>query len=555
MKEYEEKELQSLMTAWYPETNELKSIETTDKPSSAFNANHNDVIVFDELQYEPLYKEFPNIDVYVKNLESGKEELIVQNQFTGKGFITMSPGGNYISYFKDSYWWVYDIEKNETVNLTKDFYGLFENFESDRAGDVPPYGNPGWTTNDEFIILYDQYDIWLMSPDGNYKERITKGREEKIRYRINQNYSSKDYKLMSLSKGFLCQAFDFNKPIVLEISDDFNKTGYAIWRKGSIIKRLIFEEKKIDGIQVSEDFNNAVFRSQRFDESPCIYNINLNNKEITRLYQSNRELSKYDLGKSQHIKYSIGDKVLSGSLLYPAHFNPEKKYPMIVYIYEKMSDKVNDFYPPSYYEYTGFNALKYTTNDYFVLLPDIAYTLQDPGISALNCVTAAVNKALELGVIDKDKIGLIGHSFGGYESAYITTQTNLFAAVVAGAGVTNFTSHYHSIGWNSKKPEIWRYESQQWRMGVSYYDNEEAYFRNSPLHHIEKVTTPMLIWSGKKDYQVHWTQSIELYLALRRLKKESKLLLFESESHFITNKKNQVKLSLEVFDWFEKYCK
>jgi dipeptidyl aminopeptidase/acylaminoacyl peptidase len=242
-------------------------------------------------------------------------------------------------------------------------------------------------------------------------------------------------------------------------------------------------------------------------------------------------------------------------LLYPAHFNPEKKYPMIVYIYEKMSDKVNDFYPPSYYEYTGFNALKYTTNDYFVLLPDIAYTLQDPGISALNCVTAAVNKALELGVIDKDKIGLIGHSFGGYESAYITTQTNLFAAVVAGAGVTNFTSHYHSIGWNSKKPEIWRYESQQWRMGVSYYDNEEAYFRNSPLHHIEKVTTPMLIWSGKKDYQVHWTQSIELYLALRRLKKESKLLLFESESHFITNKKNQVKLSLEVFDWFEKYCK
>lgn len=555
MKEYGERELQHLLTAWYPETNEIIAIETEDMPTAALDVNHNYAIVFNKLKYEPMYKEFPNTDIYVKNMESGAKHLVVQNQYTESGFVTISPYGNYIAYFQNNHWWVYDINKNQTVNLTKDLKVSFENFERDRAGNIFPSGNPGWSVIDEFIILYDQYDIWLMSPDGTHKERITNGREEKIKYRISKEYSRNEYYFLTVNVNFSSSPFNLDKGVVLEMHDDFHKTGYAIWKKGNKMRKVIFEDKKIDGVLASEDFSNIVFRKQKFNEPPGIYGLNPEKNRQYLIYQSNDELLDYDLGNAELIKYKIDEKMLSGTLIYPANFNPQKKYPMIVYIYEKQSGKLNIFAPPSVYDFIGFNTLKYTINGYFVLYPDISYTIGEPGMSALNCVTSAVNKALESGHINKNKIGLVGHSFGGYESAFIVTQTDMFAAVVAGASVTDFTSHYHSVGWNWNQPEMWRYESQQWRMGESYYNIKDAYLQNSPIHHVENVKTPLLLWTGKEDYQVHWTQSIEMFLALKRLEKKSKLLLFENEAHVLMNKDNQKKLSKEILDWFEKYCK
>lgn len=555
MKEYEERELQYLLTAWYPETNKLIAIETEDIPTAALDVNHDYAMVFDKLQYEPLYKEFPNTDIYVKNMQSGAKQLVIQNQYTEPGFVTISPYGKYIAYFKNKHWWVYDTNKDKTVNLTENLKVSFEDFESDHAGDAAPFGNPGWSLHDEFIILYDQYDIWLLSPDGNYKERVTKGREEKIKYRISKDYRRNDYYFLTVNVNFSSSPFKPDKGVILEMRDDSHKTGYAIWNKGNKIRKVIFEDRKMDVILISEDFRNIVFRKQKFNEPPVIYRLNTEKNREYLIHQSNKDLLDYDLGRSQFIKYNMGEKMLSGTLLYPANFNPKKKYPMIVCIYEKASGGVNFFEPPSNYGYIGFNALKYLTNDYFVLYPDISFTIGEPGMSALSCVTLAVNKALESGFIDNKKIGLIGHSFGGYESAFIATQTDMFATIVASASVIDFTSHYHSVGWNWKQPEMWRYESQQWRMGDSYYNIKDAYFRNSPIHHVENVRTPLLLWTGKEDYQVHWEQSIEMFLALKRLNKKCKLLLFEKESHALINKDNQKRLSTEIMDWFDKYCK
>ncbi len=556
MKDYKERKLQSLLTAWYPDTNQLIAIETEDKPTSALDVNHDFAIVFNELIYEPQYKEFPNTDIYAKNLKTGEEHLVVKNQYIGPGFTLISPSGKYMSYFKDSNWWVYDYINKQSINLTKDLKNSFENFEVNRAGDVPPCGNPGWLTDDTNIILYDQYDIWVMSPDGRHKERITKGREEKIKYRVNKDYRRNNYLFLTININFSSSPFNPDKGIVLEMFDSKHlKSGYALWGKNHSIRKLVFNDRRLDYILTSDNFNNVVFRQQKFNEPQGIYNFDLKQNKEKLLYQGNKALFKYDLGSTKLIHYKIDEVELTAGLIYPANFNPEKKYPMIVNIYEKQSKKLHVFNPPSHYEYTGFNVLKYTTNGYFVLLPDIAYTLQDPGISALNCVTSAVNKVLELGVIDKNKIGLIGHSFGGYESAFIATQTDIFAAVVAGAAATNFTSHYHSVGWTWKQPEIWRYESQQWRMGDSFYNIRAAYIRNSPLHHVENVNTPLLLWSGKEDYQVHWTQSIEMFLALKRLNKKGKLLLFDNEPHTIMDNENQKKLSSEIMTWFQLYCK
>src|SRR5690606_26661613 len=406
------------------------------------------------------------------------------------------------------------------------------------------------------IILYDRYDLWLMTPDGIYKERITKGREEKITYRISEDYRKNNNYSHSVNVSFLSSPFDIQKGVILEMYDSkLHRTGYAHLKNNNEFRKIILENKKIDGIQISKDFKHVVLRKQKFNEPIGIYRIDIESKKQNLLYQSNKDLLDYDLGRAEHLEYKIGEETLLGTLLYPANFDHTKKYPLIVSIYEKQANKWKTFDSPSDYNYTGFNTLKYTTNNYFILYPDISYTIGKPGISALNCVTKAVNKVLELGFIDRHRIGLIGHSFGGYESAFIATQTDMFAAIVAGSSVTDFRSHYHSVGWNWKQPEMWRYESQQWRMGDSLYNIKNDYIEISPMQYVEHVRRPLLFWTGKEDYQVHWEQSIEMFLALKRLGKNSKLLLIENESHIITNKDNQKKLSLEIYNWFEKYCK
>src|SRR5690606_21409221 len=232
MKDFEEREVAYLLTAWYPETNKIVAIETKDMPTSALDINHDYALVFDKLKYEPLYKEFPNTDIYIKNMETGDEHLVVQNQYTGPGFATISPNGKYVSYFKNKHWWVYDIKKKQTLNITKEIGSSFENIERDKAGDIFPSGNLGWAENGEYIIIYDQHDIWLLSPSGNYKKRITKGREEKIKYRINKDYRRNEYYFLTINVNFSSSPLNMNKGLILELYDSrIHKTGYALWEK------------------------------------------------------------------------------------------------------------------------------------------------------------------------------------------------------------------------------------------------------------------------------------------------------------------------------------
>lgn len=556
MNEYETNIRQMQATVWYPETGELIAVETDETPSSALDINHPFALVFNELQYEPLYKEFVNTDLYVLNMANGEKEKVAENQYIGPGFVAVSPTGKYIAYFKDNHWWVYNAITKQTTNPTKNLNVTLRNESRNLAGDVPPYGNPGWTSDDKYIVLYDQFDIWLCTVDGSYKNRLTNGREEQITYRINKEYARNNDKPFTVNRSFSSSALNTAKGFLIDVEESRqHKTGYAFWNQEDKIKIIISEDRKIDGIMASENFDSFVFKKQKFNEPPSIHIINRKRMKQRLLFQSNTELLKYDLGRNEQISYEVDGEQLFGTLLYPAHFDARKKYPMIVYIYEKAAKQVNDFNPPSSYEYIGFNCLKFSTDDYFILYPDISYTIGNPGLSALKCVTAALDKAMENGAVNYGKIGLVGHSFGGYEATFIASHSNRFAAIVAGAAVTNFTSHYHSVGWNWKQTEIWRYENQQWRMGYSYYEDKYGYLRNSPLHHVENINTPLLLWTGREDHQVHWLQSVELFIALKRLRKKSKLILVEKETHFVLDKSKQYQLSKTIKEWFDHYCK
>lgn len=557
MQTYKKQEESFLLMAWYPKLGVIREIETENLPSASMDINNEIAVVFNKIQYEPLYKFYPNADLYIKNIETGTTNLICRNQYTEPDFIKISPQGKYISYFKNNHWWVYNTASGVEINLTKDLNAVFVNNEQNRPGDAPPYGLAGWLGFDEQIIIYDQFDIWVMSPDGSVKERITEGKENSIQYRINQNYIQKISYGSVTRRDFWSKSFDLKKGIVLELLDykDY-KSGVGIWSGDNKIEHFLMVEGKIDQITSADNSELLVYRSQRFDRPISINSINIKTKENTVLYQTNERLMEYDLGTTEFIKYQLNNGTqMRGSLLYPTNYNPEKIYPMIVAIYERKSRDINNFMPPSNLMRDGFNQLKFTINGYFVLYPDIIYNIGNPGISALNAVNAAVEKVLETGKVDKERLGLIGHSFGGYETAFIITQTDIFAAAVAGAAITDMVNFYHEVNWDWSRTQMWRMENQQFRFGDSFYIMKESYYRNSPLYYVENIKTPLLLWAGKKDTNINWTQSVQMFLALKRLGKKSKMLLFKGENHDIDKSYNQDYLSRSIFDWMEIYLK
>jgi dipeptidyl aminopeptidase/acylaminoacyl peptidase len=274
------------------------------------------------------------------------------------------------------------------------------------------------------------------------------------------------------------------------------------------------------------------------------------------ILETNVQQKNYYWGTSRMIHYSnsIGQS-LHGALFYPANYDPMQKYPLVVYPYEKQSRDLFQYENPSMLNMGGFNVTNFTTRGYFVLLPDIIHVKGDTGISALDCVVAATQKVIDMGIIDKDKIGLTGHSFGGYEANFIITQTDIFAAAVSGAGVSDMVSWYLTMGNFKSKPDMWRSETQQWRMGKSFYDDQQAYHRNSPIVHASNIETPVLLWSGKLDFQVDWHQNMEFYLALRRLGKKNIMLLYPDEGHAIFGLDNQIDITNKTQDWFDYYLK
>ena len=246
---------------------------------------------------------------------------------------------------------------------------------------------------------------------------------------------------------------------------------------------------------------------------------------------------------------------LKGALFYPANYDVTKKVPLIVYIYEVVSGDVHAYVNPSYDNNIGFNISNLTTNGYAVLLADIAHEKGNTGVSAADCVTAGVKKVIEMGVADLKKIGLFGHSFGGYETNFILTQTNLFSTAISGNGVSDVVAHYFNYNNDFGSIDSWRYENQQLRMGFPFFENKEAYYSNSPVLNADKVTAPLLTWTGKLDENIRPEQSEAFYAALRRLKKENVMLVYSSDGHVLFNPKNQKDLTLKVKDWFGHYLK
>jgi dipeptidyl aminopeptidase/acylaminoacyl peptidase len=244
---------------------------------------------------------------------------------------------------------------------------------------------------------------------------------------------------------------------------------------------------------------------------------------------------------------------LSAALYKPENFDAHKKYPLLVYIYEKLTQNLNHFVSPA--PGTSINISYYVSNGYLVLTPDIVYTTGYPGQSALKCVLPAIQALVDRGVVDENAIGIQGHSWGGYQVAYMATQTNRFKAVAAGAPVADMISAYDGIRWGTGLPRQFQYERTQSRIGGSLWQYPTRFIENSPIFWADRVQSPVMILHNDGDTAVPWYQGIEFFLALRRLGKEAYFFNYNGQPHGLQNRADQKDYTIRMQQYFDHFLK
>jgi dipeptidyl aminopeptidase/acylaminoacyl peptidase len=543
----------SKCAVWWPDSERFLQLTTTEQPKLMLNGDQKYAITHNPMGEKPQFNYVYNSDFYITDLASGKRTLLLENQIGDMTEITPSFGGKYIAYFKDKQWWVYDIANNRHRSISSNMNEVASDEFFDHAGHKPAFGIAGWTKDDVAIILYDEYDLWSINLKDLQTKRLTRGREHQIAYRLSYPVGQID-RLMNFD-GFTFPQLDLENEIYLKAYGKLTKqSGYYIWDR--VEKPLVFKDKSVTQLGFSNESQTYYYVEQDFDAPPCIIAIGKLKSPSKVVVQSNSQHTAYYWGKSQLISYSNSkNKKLQGALYYPANYDPAKKYPMVVYIYQKFSKLVHDYVNPTIHNIQGINTSNLNSQGYFVLFPDISFEMDDVGIIAADCVVSATKAVIGMGLIQSNKIALTGHSFGGYEADFIATQTDIFATVISGAGISDLVSHALSIGWNNGRPELWRYEDSQWRMSKSLYEDMENYLRNSPVMNAQNIKVPLLTWTGELDRQVHYYQSIGFYNALRRLGKKQIMLIYPDNGHIISQPKSQEDFTRRYEQWLATYLK
>jgi dipeptidyl aminopeptidase/acylaminoacyl peptidase len=304
----------------------------------------------------------------------------------------------------------------------------------------------------------------------------------------------------------------------------------------------------------AKNADTVVLTASTFSEAPDLYVTTPDFREFQKVSDANPQKAQLAWGAAELIRYKNLDGVpLSGVLIKPGGFEPGKKYPMIVYIYERLSNNLHNFTAPA--PGTSINPSYYASNGYLVLMPDIVYTVGRPGQSALKCVLPAIQAVADMDILDEKAIGIQGHSWGGYQIAYMVTQTSRFKAAAAGAPVSNMVSAYDGIRWGTGLPRQFQYEKTQSRIGGSLWEYPTRFVENSPIFHADRVQTPLLMLHNDADDAVPWYQGIEYYLALRRLGKEAYLFNYPGELHGLRRRENQKDYTVRMQQFFDYHLK
>lgn len=488
--------------------------------------------------YDPGYT-----DYYLVNTDDGSRKPLATRQ---RGNYSLSPNAKYAIYFDGKDWNAYSITDGTTANLTKDLKVNFFNEDNDVPATPGSYGIAGWTKDDADVLIYDRYDIWQIAPDGSRAKNITDGvgRKEKTVLR----YVRLDPKERSI---------DPDKPMLLSAENQETRDSgfYRDKVNGDALpQKLLMAAKDFNTPAKAKDADVLILTASRFDQFPDIWVTNSSFRELKRVSNGDAQRANYLWGTAEMVSFKNTDGVpLKGVLLKPDNFDPRKKYPMIVYIYERLSQGLHQFRNPS--PGTSINPSFYVSNGYLVYMPDIVYTIGYPGQSALKCVLPGIQTVVDKGFVNEDAIGIQGHSWGGYQIAYMVTQTNRFKAAAPGALVANMTSAYSGIRWGTGLPRQFQYERTQSRIGGSLWEYPLRFLENSPVFRADRVQTPLLMLHNDEDDAVPWYQGIEYFLALRRLGKEAYMFNYNGEKHGLRKRINQKDYTRRLQEFFDHFLK
>ena len=422
------------------------------------------------------------------------------------------------------------------MNLTEGITTQLSNKYYDGPIDIQPsFGTAGWLKGDKEFWFYDEYDIWSVELQTLRLKRLTQGRENKMTFR-------------KMQRGDLT----LDKSLLLKVNGDDGQTGIFRFDRKGRHQQLIYGKYSFLRLDRTPDGSGYLFAREDNVTAPELFYTDDNFTKLHQLTRSNLSPQGFEFRKSELVCYKNSKgKELKGALFYPVNYQQGKQYPMIVHIYEKMSDKLNGFVFPSARD--TYNTMNYVLQGYFVFQPDITYEVNQPGESAVDCVTAALKEVLNRKDIQPDRVGLTGHSWGAYQTAYIVTQTSAFAAAVAGAPLTDMVSMYNSIYWENGRANQEMFETSQARFRLPWWQIPEHYIKNSPVFQAQHIQTPLLILFGTDDHSVDWSQGLEMYITMRRLGKPCILMAYQNEGHTIGGKANELDQTNRVLDYFDYY--
>lgn len=511
----------------------------------------NKVLAWSYLPYSVrrMWEGYPyHQDFYLIDIHTGKAEMFKKDC---RATPDVSPNGKYIYWYNalDTSWVTYHIESGKEFKITEPETVQVADELNDRPAPPHAYGTPGWLEDDKALLVYDRFDIWKIDPE-NKKDPVNlteNGRKEKTKYRL-IDYRTEEEKKQGLDESETYHLHGHN-----EIT---RKDGYyeLKLKKPGKPKQLMGGEYKLNRPKKAMDEDVYVYTKENFQEFPDLQ-FTKNFRKSARISEANPQKEEFKWGTIELYDWTSADgKKLEGLLVKPEDFDPNKKYPLIVNFYEKSSQSLYNHRTPEPHRST-IDYHYYTSNDYIIFNPDVYYKTGYPGEDAFNCVMTGITQLVSEGFIDEDAIAAQGHSWGGYQVAYLATRTDMFAAIESGAPVVNMFSAYGGIRESSGMNRAFQYENTQSRIGKSIWEAPLSYLENSPLFWADKINTPMLIMHNEDDGAVPYSQGIEFFVAMRRLRKPAWLLNYNEADHWPTKMRDKYDFQIRMSQFFDHYLK
>ncbi|QBF84778.1 S9 family peptidase [Shewanella maritima] len=549
IKEYQEEREKTFAAVLHINANRIVQLATRDIPDVTYGEQKRFLVASSNVPYQKMttwagfYRDF-----YLVDLNTGQHTLVIPQQ-SAYAQPTLSPNAKFMAYYQQGHVYLYDIATGRKHNLTAELNTPFANEDHDYPSPAPGYGFGPWLEDDTEIVVYDKYDAWQFNTVSHRGFMITNGlgREQQIEFRLTGlvEQDGKDIPLIE-DQTLLLKGYSHKTK-----ADSF----YMGMEGESGVKIALETNGKLEMLARAKDTGVLVYSSERYDQYPDLYVADFESvaqsQKITNL---DAQRDAFAWGNAELVHWRDGHgRQSDGVLIKPINYQEGKKYPVLVYFYRFMSDRLHAF--PDMKINHRPNFAWFAQNGYAVFLPDVRFDIGYPGPSSVQALTAGVQKLIDMGIADPDAIGIQGHSWAGYQTAYAVTQTHIFKAAVSGAPVSNMTSAYSGIRHGSGLARQFQYETGQSRIGQSLFNAPLKYIENSPVFYADRIETPMMIMFGDKDDAVPWEQGVEMYLAMRRAGKDVVFLQYQDEPHHLKKYPNKLDYSIRMMEYFDHYLK